>query len=111
MKRCHYCGKDLLDAEATVDHKDPIIRGGTDRPENKVPACRSCNSAKGPMTEEEFRKYGPYGGKWPILRARIVAEGHSSPMHTKLALEMAKKTGTKEDIEFLEQALLKMKVR
>jgi hypothetical protein len=109
MKRCHYCGIDLSDGDATVDHKTPTVRGGKDTPENKVSACRSCNSAKGPMTEDEFRRYGPLGGKWPIVRARILEQGYSSPMHTKLALEMAKKTGTKEDIEFLERALQNMK--
>ena len=60
------------------------------------------------MTEEEFRRYGPYGGRWPSLRSGIVEQGYGSPMHTKLALEMAQKTGTREDIEFLEQALKNM---
>ncbi len=111
MKRCHYCGKRLSGAKVTIDHKIPVSRGGGDVPENKVPACISCNSAKGPMTEEEFRRYGPCGGEWPILRDRIVKRGYGSPMHTKLALEMAKKTGTKEDLRFLRHAMHKMKTK
>jgi 5-methylcytosine-specific restriction endonuclease McrA len=109
MKRCHYCGKELPAGKVTTDHKVPISRGGTDAPENKVPACISCNSAKGPMTEEEFRRYGPHGGKWPILRDRIIERSYSSQMHTKLALEMARKTGSEEDLRFLRRAMQKMK--
>ena len=38
-----YCGRP---AEA-LDHIRPRSRGGTDAPENLVPACAVCNSAKG----------------------------------------------------------------
>jgi len=48
---CAYCFKRR---RLTVDHCDPISRGGTNDPSNLVMACRSCNSAKGALTPLEF---------------------------------------------------------
>lgn len=45
--RCWYCGCDLSPANWSVDHFLPPGRGGSDLPNNLVPACRPCNSAKG----------------------------------------------------------------
>jgi hypothetical protein len=40
---CNYCGsRDKL----SIDHLIPKAKGGADKPENMVWACRSCNSAK-----------------------------------------------------------------
>ena len=52
-KRCIYCGE----MAASIDHLLPLVRGGTNYEGNLVPACRSCNSAKGPRTVTEWR-YG-----------------------------------------------------
>ena len=41
--QCAYCPRPAT----TIDHIEPIARGGLDAPENVVPACRSCNSSKG----------------------------------------------------------------
>lgn len=49
--QCFYCGADA----SHVDHKTPRARGGTNDIENLVPACASCNIAKGMMTVEEWR--------------------------------------------------------
>jgi 5-methylcytosine-specific restriction endonuclease McrA len=55
--RCVYCDRilywdvcDLKDksTDMTWDHIVPLVAGGTHAPENLVPACRSCNSSKGP---------------------------------------------------------------
>ncbi len=43
---CHYCGQRFLASELTMDHKIPIIRGGTTNKKNVVVSCRSCNSKK-----------------------------------------------------------------
>jgi hypothetical protein len=43
---CVWCGG----AADTVDHIQPIARGGTDRWDNYAPACLSCNSAKNTRT-------------------------------------------------------------
>lgn len=42
--RCHYCGRKRV---LTLDHVIPVSKGGTHTEANIVPACRSCNSAKG----------------------------------------------------------------
>lgn len=42
--RCAYCGEKK---PLTMDHVVPVIEGGKTDVSNIVPACRSCNSAKG----------------------------------------------------------------
>jgi hypothetical protein len=45
---CVYCGFDGRPFDSwvqlSIDHVLPKNSGGTDKPENLVPACRSCNS-------------------------------------------------------------------
>ena len=61
--RCYYCGiktKAYLCSPhapnyATRDHRVPLSRGGSNAIENMAVACRACNSAKGDLTEAEFR--------------------------------------------------------
>ncbi len=43
--RCAYCRKG--EVKLTIDHVLPLSKGGTHTPDNVVPACGSCNSAKG----------------------------------------------------------------
>lgn len=50
--KCHYCNKRRL--PLTQDHIIPRAHGGSDDPSNIVPACRSCNSAKGTKPQHEF---------------------------------------------------------
>jgi 5-methylcytosine-specific restriction protein A len=47
---CHYCGLKFPFKALTLDHVVPLARGGTTSPGNVVPACRTCNQAKGPET-------------------------------------------------------------
>ena len=49
---CAYCGE-MGPLEA--DHRNPLARGGSNRIENILPACRRCNARKHLLTEEEFR--------------------------------------------------------
>ena len=51
---CHYCGRELRLAAATIDHLLPISRGGCTTFDNIVIACVACNNAKGNKTKEEF---------------------------------------------------------
>jgi len=53
---CVYCNVDLQHPEitATRDHLIPKSRGGADFPLNLVPACASCNMAKGDKDLSEF---------------------------------------------------------
>lgn len=57
--RCAYCNVATAD---TIDHVIPLIRGGTNREGNLLPACRPCNSSKGARTVAEWRhgrRYDP----------------------------------------------------
>lgn len=55
---CFYCHRIVSARDATIDHKNPLSREGTHDIENLCVACMLCNSTKGSMTEEEFRKIG-----------------------------------------------------
>lgn len=44
---CAYCGHPR---RLTLDHLDPIARGGRHEPDNITAACKSCNSAKNDST-------------------------------------------------------------
>jgi hypothetical protein len=54
--RCAYCGKRLGQrCNVTMDHLDPIIRGGPHTASNVVPACKACNSRKGTRSARSFQ--------------------------------------------------------
>lgn len=47
--RCGYCLVDLRELPKSLrtwDHMLPIVRGGSNTPENMIPCCKSCNSRK-----------------------------------------------------------------
>lgn len=46
--QCAYCGTPPIDDKSlTIDHVKPKSKGGEDRTTNCIPACKSCNHAKG----------------------------------------------------------------
>jgi HNH endonuclease len=51
--RCLYCGGKFSRGDLTRDHVLPTSRGGTDRWENVVAACKRCNWQKDNDTPEE----------------------------------------------------------
>lgn len=51
-RRCAYCGSDV---QIEIDHRVPLMRGGSNLIDNILPACRRCNRRKHLMTEDEFR--------------------------------------------------------
>ena len=53
---CQYCKEPLPRSRATADHKIPRCRYGRDTKENIVAACKSCNQAKGSLSEGQFWK-------------------------------------------------------
>ena len=59
---CHYCGRHTRFVSWTIDHRQPLGRGGANGWENKVGCCVDCNSAKGPLTEAEFLATDYMGG-------------------------------------------------
>lgn len=52
--RCQYCGRALHPGAWTLDHKQPLARGGETTLENLVAACEPCNMAKGALPYETF---------------------------------------------------------
>ncbi|WP_370980721.1 HNH endonuclease [Agaribacterium sp. ZY112] len=52
--RCLYCGHYFSSSELSRDHVVPTSRGGPDRWENVVAACKRCNQRKGNYLLEEI---------------------------------------------------------
>jgi hypothetical protein len=46
-KVCRWCGAPLTLDTSTVDHVDPLSRGGLDNANNRVLACKPCNERRG----------------------------------------------------------------
>lgn len=63
MKRdggvCRACG---TTDHPTLDHVVPFSKGGTHRPENLQVLCRSCNSKKQAMSQDEWERRCADGG-------------------------------------------------
>ena len=51
---CSYCQKETPRPLRTVDHKNPLSRGGAHSALNLTMACHDCNSSKRDMTVEEY---------------------------------------------------------
>ena len=54
--RCYLCTAPLTLKTATVDHRKPLIRGGSNWIANIAPACRYCNAVKRDLSEADYRK-------------------------------------------------------
>lgn len=52
---CIYCLLPILFGKDTLEHKQPLSRGGTNEYENLGIACSRCNSIKKNKTEKEFK--------------------------------------------------------
>lgn len=58
-RSCFYCHcamtmKINLPNTLTVDHRQPLSKGGANAMENYAPTCSDCNNCKADMTEAEF---------------------------------------------------------
>ena len=56
-KPCTYCSKKLDVTNMVCDHKMPISSGGGSFKSNLQMICASCNTKKGPLTDEEYRGF------------------------------------------------------
>lgn len=52
--RCVYCDVVLTKDNRSMDHKIPLVRGGTNEIANLVPACFICNVRKNRKTYDEY---------------------------------------------------------
>ena len=57
--KCAYCGNVYKYNELEIEHIIPKALGGPDHIRNSQLACRTCNLAKGTMTDIEFRQKNP----------------------------------------------------
>ena len=79
--RCLYCGDQFSKSELTRDHVVPTSRGGTDKWENVVAACKRCNWLKDCLTPEEANMpllavpFKPNSYEWHFLaKDRVLAD-------------------------------------
>lgn len=55
--RCYYCKIKLTLESLTVEHLNPVYKGGTNDDENLVAACKKCNCARGGKSPEEMLEH------------------------------------------------------
>ncbi len=56
-EHCYYCNKFIDPDKRTLEHKNPLSRGGLHVESNIVMACLSCNCSKRDKTEEEYLEW------------------------------------------------------
>lgn len=61
---CYYTGKQLTDKTFSIDHKQPLNRGGDSSFDNLALCHKDINSAKGNFTEKEFKDLLKISSKW-----------------------------------------------
>ena len=54
---CYFCRRKFQPAELTMDHLQPLARGGTSSKGNLVPACKECNNKKKNLLPLEWEEY------------------------------------------------------
>jgi len=96
--RCRYCGYDMTLhfpyphlRVLTVDHVLPKGKGGTERFDNLVTACYSCNTRKGNRPVAEFLRElydtgtPPPGEehrlRWRVVRVRLIQQALAADAH------------------------------
>jgi len=53
-KECHYCNKQLTFRNIACDHIVPLNKGGPSIRSNLQLICKTCNTRKGPLNEEDY---------------------------------------------------------
>ena len=61
---CYYTGVPLKYTDFSVDHKQPLNRGGTNTLDNLCICTKQINTTKGTMTEKEFKSLLKFLEKW-----------------------------------------------
>ena len=85
---CHYCNiecrpgyRNIYKDSATVDHKIPKCKGGTNARENLVLACNECNNLKGNRSYEDFIANPNKPNKERVPRRRNARFVYSTETH------------------------------
>lgn len=61
---CYYTGVELSKSDFSVDHKQPLDRGGTNDFSNLCVCTKQINTTKGTMTEKEFKSLLKFLSTW-----------------------------------------------
>ncbi len=73
---CHYCGSLIPYKMVTRDHVIPRSKGGSNRKENIVPSCVTCNTEKGKMDYIDYLQYRYRSGRTMSQEAQKNFEQH-----------------------------------
>ena len=55
--KCYWCEQPVDFDKKSIDHYIPLVKGGSNYPDNIVIACRFCNTSKGAKMPREFMAY------------------------------------------------------
>ncbi|HSJ63320.1 MAG TPA: HNH endonuclease [Gemmatimonadaceae bacterium] len=88
-RRCVYCGTALDLGTATLDHVQPLARGGAHTPGNVVAACGPCNRRKGDLLPQDFFARYPNAGLNFLLYAHVVHRALKRSARRAVSLAMA----------------------
>lgn len=69
---CYYTGVELKKTDFSVDHKQPLDRGGDNSFDNLCICTKQVNTTKGTMTEKEFKGLLKFLDKWEDKGARLL---------------------------------------
>jgi 5-methylcytosine-specific restriction endonuclease McrA len=75
---CYLCLQPILFGKDNLEHKIPLIRGGTNERKNLDIACQRCNNKKYNRTEIEYRQILKKGGMRYDIRKGIAGKIHRS---------------------------------
>lgn len=78
---CQYCGTEVLDSLATLDHVLPQSKGGKTTWENSATACKPCNYRKAASTKMKPKRVPHKPHFWELVekrRKRGFHLGHAS---------------------------------
>ena len=78
---CQYCGADVQESLATLDHVHPVSLGGKTTWENSTTACKPCNYKKAATTKMKPKRTPHKPHFWELVekrRKRGFHHGHTS---------------------------------
>jgi 5-methylcytosine-specific restriction endonuclease McrA len=67
---CQYCGTEVTDATATLDHVHPVSQGGKTTWENSATACKPCNYRKAASTKMKPKNTPHKPHYWELVEKR-----------------------------------------
>jgi len=76
---CQYCGTEVNDQSATLDHVHPVSLGGKTTWENSTTACKSCNYRKAAHVGKFKPKQTPYKPHFWDLVEKRKKRGYTMP--------------------------------